>query len=466
MVEHVIKLPNKRLRRALDRICRAVGDAGGRAYVVGGCVRDSVAGLPSSDLDIEVHGIDAQELEELLARHFAVDLVGKSFGVIKIKGLPIDVALPRRESKAGLGHRAFEILSDPWMTLEEAQSRRDFTINAMALDPLTGEIIDHYGGLADLEAGVLRHTSEKFAEDPLRVLRAMQFAARFELSVAPETIEVCRGIEPEGLPPERLYEEWKKLILKGRKPSIGLTFLRECGWVRYFPELAELIGCEQDPGWHPEGDVWTHTLHCMDAFAEERVGDDWEDLVVGVAVLCHDLGKPETTERGEDGRIRSHRHEKQGEGPTRAFIARLTNQKDLVDEVLPLVVAHLAPVHFYDGNAKSAAVRRLAQRVGRIDRLVRVARADHQGRPPTADDDFPAGRWLLEKARSLSVEKEAPRAIVMGRHLIEMGLEPGPRFGKLLSSCLEAQIEGEFDTLEGGLEHARRLAETDDERST
>ncbi len=461
MAEHRIKLPSKKLRRALDGICRAMGEAGGRAYVVGGCVRDSVAGLPSSDLDIEVYGIEARELENILGRHFAIDLVGKSFGVIKIKGLPIDVALPRRESKAGLGHRAFEVLSDPWMTLEDAQSRRDFTVNAMALDPLTGEIIDHFGGLEDLEAGILRHTSEKFAEDPLRVLRGMQFAARFELSVARETIEVCRDIEPEGLPPERLFEEWKKLFLKGRKPSIGLAFLRACGWVKYFPELEALIGCEQDPGWHPEGDVWSHTLHCMDAFAAERIGDEWEDLVVGMAVLCHDLGKPETTELGEDGRIRSYRHEQEGEGPTRAFIARLTNQKDLVEEVVPLVVSHLAPTHLHGGKAKSSAIRRLAQRVGRIDRLVRVARADHMGRPPIADDGFPAGRWLLEKARDLAVEKKGPEPLVMGRHLIELGLEPGPRFGTLLGQCLEAQIEGEFDTLEGGLEHAKRLIAAD-----
>lgn len=454
-----LKLAGRRLRRALDTICRLVAGEGGRALVVGGCVRDAMLGFPGKDLDIEVYGLEPATLEEVLSRSFEIDLVGKSFGVIKVKGLPIDVALPRRESKAGLGHRAFEVLSDPRMSLEEAQSRRDFTINAMAYDPLTQEVIDHFGGRKDLAVRVLRHTSDRFAEDPLRVLRGMQFAARFELTVAPETVELCRGIEPEGLPAERLFEEWRKLILRGRRPSIGLTFLRGCGWVRYFPELGALIGCEQDPGWHPEGDVWTHTLHCMDAFAAERVGDDREDLVVGLAVLCHDFGKPATTERGDDGRIRSLRHEAAGEEPTRTFIARLTNQRDLADEVVPLVVNHLTPVQLYEGRSRDAAIRRLARRVGRIDRLVRVARADQRGRPPLPDDGFPAGEWLMERARNLKVEREGPKPIVMGRHLLELGLKPGPHFKPLLDQCFEAQINGEFDTLEGGMELARRLVE-------
>jgi tRNA nucleotidyltransferase (CCA-adding enzyme) len=458
-----LQVDSRRVRTALERICTAIGDAGGRAFVVGGAVRDAVLGLRCTDLDVEVYGIEPGDLERLLARHFAVDLVGKSFGVIKLKGLPIDVALPRRESKAGLGHRAFDVLSDPRMPLEEAQSRRDFTMNAMALDPLTSEVIDTFGGLEDIDAHVLRHTSDKFGEDPLRVLRGMQFAARFELEVAPETIELCRTIEPEGLPAERLFEEWRKLVLKGRKPSLGLSFLRACGWVRHFPELEALIGCEQDPAKHPEGDVWNHTLACMDAFAPERIGDEWEDLVVGFAVLCHDLGKPATSARDDDGRIRSHGHEAAGEAPTLAFLGRLTTHRDLVEQVVSLVVVHDAPLHLHTAQAGASAIRRLARRVGRIDRLNRVARADHAGRtlPPTAD--FPAAEWLLERARELGVERTPPRPIVMGRHLVEMGLAPGPRFGRVLRACFEAQIAGDFETLERGLELAREILAKDPE---
>jgi tRNA nucleotidyltransferase (CCA-adding enzyme) len=449
-----------RVSRALERLCRVIAAAGGRALAVGGCVRDAALGVAAKDFDLEVYGIEPLQLEELLARHFAIDRVGKSFGVLKIKGLPIDVALPRRESKAGLGHRAFEVLSDPRMSTEEAQSRRDFTINAVYLDPITDEVIDHYGGLRDLAARVLRHTSEKFSEDPLRVLRGMQFAARFDLTAAEETIALCRTIQPEGLAAERLWEEWKKLVLSGARPSRGLGFLRDSGWVRYFPELEALIGCAQDPRWHPEGDVWTHTLRCMDAFAAERSGDPWEDLVVGFAVLCHDLGKPATTET-EGGRVRSLGHEAAGESPTRSFLERLTNQRELAEQVVPLVVEHLQPALLFKAEAGDAAIRRLARRVGRIDRLVRVARADHLGRDPAGAGGpvFPAGDWLLARAAALDVTDAAPRPIVQGRHLIELGLSPGPHFKALLDACFEAQLAGRIGTVDEGKALARELAD-------
>ena len=416
-----LEIPDHALRDALDTIAESVHAAGGRALVVGGAVRDAL--LPViredlhgrkrrrsvDDLDIEVFGLAPDVLQALLAERFRLDLVGRDFGVLKIRHLPIDVAIPRRESKRGLGHKGFEIHSDPALSLAEAASRRDFTVNAMSWDPRTREILDPVGGRRDLERGLLRHVSEKFVEDPLRVLRAMQFAARFRLEIAPETVELCRTIEPEGLPPERLWGEWKKLILQGEEPSRGLAFLRDCGWVRHAPELEALIGCPQDPQWHPEGDVWTHTLHVLDAFAAERLGDDWEDLVVGFGCLCHDLGKPATTTHDPDGRIRSKNHEALGEQPTRTFLARLTEQQKLIEEVVPLVREHLRPIQLYQDGAGAAAVRRLASRCGRIDRLVRVARADHRGRPPLPWDGFPAGDWLLDRAVELDVRDDAPQ---------------------------------------------------------
>jgi len=452
-----IQIPDPDLRSAQERLCQLVAEAGGRAILVGGTVRDALLGLPAEDLDFEVFGLEPERLQRLLAEHFRLDLVGQSFGVIKIRRLPIDVSLPRRESKRGLGHRGFEIHSDPEMSFAEAATRRDFTINAIGWDPRTGELLDPHGGLADLEARILRHVSEKFSEDPLRVLRGVQFAARFELRVAGETVELCRSIGMEGLARERVFEEWRKLILAGRRPSLGLDFLRESGWVRHFPELEVLIGCPQDPEWHPEGDVWVHTLHVMDAFAGERLGDPWEDLVVGFGALCHDLGKPATTTHESDGRIRSKNHEEEGVEPTRTFLRRLTAQDRLIDEVVPLVREHLKPIMLYKDNAGPAAVRRLARRVGRIDRLVRLARADHQGRPPLPFDGFPAGEWLLEAAQQLAIADSAPEPIVKGRHLIdELGLDPGPHFGPILNACYEAQLDGDFEDLDGGLAVARR----------
>lgn len=426
--------------------------------MVGGSVRDGLLGLPALDLDLEVYGIEPEPLRALLQESFALDLVGRSFGVLKLRGLAIDVAIPRRESKRGLGHRGFEIHSDPHLSLPEAAARRDFTVNAMAWDPLTGELLDPYGGVADLEARQLRHVSEKFAEDPLRVLRAMQLAARFDFEVAPATVTLCRSIGPEGLARERVFEEWRKLMLQGRSISRGLDFLRQCGWLGLYPELEQLIGCQQEPEWHPEGDVWIHTLHVLDAFAEERLGDPWEDLIVGFGCLCHDLGKPATTVF-DRGRWRSPGHEEAGEGPTRSFLARLSEQQALVEAVVPLVREHLKPFQLHAAGASVAAIRRLARRV-RIDRLVRVGRADHRGRPPKPFDGFPAGAWLLEQAEQLALADQAPQPIVLGRHLIELGLTPGPQFKPLLDACFEAQLDGEFGDLESGREFARRLLQS------
>jgi tRNA nucleotidyltransferase (CCA-adding enzyme) len=452
-----LRVENAATRSALDVLCSSVRAAGGSAMLVGGCVRDAVLGLPATDLDIEVYEIEAAALVELLSSHFEVDLVGESFGVIRLRDFPIDVSLPRRESKRGLGHRGFKIDSDPQLDPRIAASRRDFTINAIALDPESGRLFDPFDGVADLKNRVLRHTTDKFAEDPLRVLRGMQFAARFELQPASETIEICRQIEPEGLAPERVFGEWKKLILKGTRPSLGLAFLRDCGWVRHFPELNALIGCEQNPRWHPEGDVWTHTLHCMDVFASERIGIEREDLIVGFGVLCHDLGKPATTTREEDGRITAKNHELIGVDSTRLFLGRLTGEEKWIEEVVPLVACHLAPIRLFGSNVSDAAIRRLARRVGRIDRLVRVSCADLRGRPPLVVDSFEAGDWLLERARELSVDVQPPKPLLMGRHLIELGLEPGPHFGRVLEECFARQIEGEFETLEAGLECARTV---------
>jgi len=241
-------------------------------------------------------------------------------------------------------------------------------------------------------------------------------------------------------------------LLQGKTISRGLNFLRETTWLRFFPELEVLVDCPQDPEWHPEGDVWVHTLHCMDAFAEKRIDDEWEDLVVGFGVLCHDFGKPLTTVTDENSRIRSPKHESKGEAPTRSFLERMTNQKDLPEQVVPLVRRHLAPRTFYMDQASDSAIRRLARQVVRIDRLVRVAEADMAGRPPKSAD-FPEGKWLLNRAEKLRVKDAAPQALVLGRHLIERGMHPGAGFSPILEECFEAQLDGAFTDLDGGLAH-------------
>ena len=214
--------------------------------------------------------------------------------------------------------------------------------------------------------------------------------------------------------------------------------------------LVAIIGCPQDKQWHPEGDVWVHTLHCLDAFAARKTGDAWEDLVVGLAVLCHDLGKPATTTHEADGHIRSLGHEAAGEGPTLSFLARLTNHKELVESVVPLVLCHMRPRELMLGGAGDSAVRRLAKKVGRIDRLARVDEADRWGRPPLIPDEPGGGQWLLERAAKLDVASNVPQPIVLGRHVIAAGLKPGPQFKEILAACFEAQLDGKFTDLAGG----------------
>ena len=424
---------------------------------MGGCVRDFFLSQTPKDIDIEVFGLESKKLQALLSKKYELIKVGKAFGVFKVRGYGIDISLPRLESKMGEGHKGFEIVSDPFLSYKDAASRRDLTINAILWDPLKDEIVDPFGGKEDIDRKVLRHTSKKFVEDPLRVLRCMQFAARFQMEVAPETIALCKTITPENLSKERIFEEWKKMIVKGEKPSLGLKFLKESGWIRYFSELEALIGCPQDPEWHPEGDVWEHTLHCMDAFAKGRIGVEEEDAIVGFGVLCHDYGKPLTTLE-DKGRLRSPGHEDAGEKPTRAFLARMTAHKSFIEDVVILVKHHLKPVALYKTreNVSDSAIRRLALKVRRLDRLIRLARADMGGRPPKTSE-FPEGDWLLERAHALSIKDSVPKPIIQGRHLIALGQKPGRDFKKNLKKCFEAQLEGRFHTVEEGINFLRSM---------
>ncbi|MCR5414430.1 MAG: polynucleotide adenylyltransferase [Kiritimatiellae bacterium] len=426
--------------------------------MVGGAVRDLLLGSPEvKDVDIEAFGISAEALKKALSERFGFDECGMSFGVLKLKHADIDVSLPRRESKIAEGHRGFLIGSDPSMSVAEAALRRDFTVNAMYYDPLAKVFEDPYGGMADLERKTLRHVSGRFAEDPLRVLRGMQFVARFDLTPAPETVEICRRVTIENLPKERLFEEWAKFLLKGKSMSKGLAFLRDTGWVRYFPELEALIGCEQDPQWHPEGDVWNHTSLCLDSFARNRTGEKEEDLIVGFAVLCHDFGKPATTRWDPvKKRLRSLGHDNAGTGPTLSFLRRFTNEERILNSVPPLVQYHMQPYAMWRGDTGDAAVRRLALRVGRIDRLLRVCRADDEGRLPERLGGSSGGedlKWLAAQAERLRIAAEKPKPILQGRDLIARGFKPGARFGKWLAAAFEAQLDGAFSDLPGAFEY-------------
>lgn len=445
-------------------IARTVRDAGGRALVVGGWVRDRLRGHPSKDLDIEVFGIEQARLPAILAAFGRVEAVGQSFPVYKVitpgEG-DIDVALPRRESKQGRGHKGFDVQGDPSMTLAEAARRRDFTINAIAWDPLTDAYEDPTGGRADLERRLLRVVdASSFGDDSLRVLRAVQFAARFEFALDDATAALCRGIALDDLPAERIWGEIEKLLLQAERPSIGLTLALDlCVIDRVLPELRPLVGCEQEPEWHPEGDVWTHTLMVVDkARAMNADLDRPRLLTVMLGAVCHDLGKPSTT-AFIDGRIRSIDHEQAGVEPTLRLLDRLNVHSidgyDVRGQVVGLVAQHLKPGMFHKApNVGDGAFRRLAQKVD-MELLARVARADCLGR--TGDFDCSAMGWFIERARLLGVEHQPPAPLVLGRHVLALGVPPGPRVGELLKLTYEKQLDGEITTAEEGIDYLRSI---------
>ncbi len=433
-------------------IARALGQAGGRALVVGGFVRDHLLGRQSKDIDIEVHGLSLDAVEAVLARFGRVLSVGKAFGVFRLDGLDVDISLPRRDSKVGAGHRGFDVSVDPHLGIAEATERRDLTINSILMDPLTGEIIDPQHGQADLEAGVLRATSPRyFAEDPLRGLRVVQFAARFEMTPDVELLDLCRPLDISELPGERIFAEMRKL-LSAQRPSLGLAVLKDSDQLRFFPELAALVGVRQDPLWHPEGDVFTHTAMVVDAAAELRRGEP-DDEALMFAALCHDLGKPTTT-TFEHGRIRSKGHEAAGVDLCRNWLTRLVAPNALVEQVATLVARHLAPVALVTGKATPKAYRRLARHLSTsgvsLALLERLARADALGR--STDDAkrgvFPTGDLFLQRASELEVTQQPPNDVVLGRHLIARGLQPGKQFGAILARCRDLQDETGWDDSE------------------
>lgn len=449
-------------------VARRVQQAGGRALLIGGAVIDKIRGVEPKDLDLEVFGLGWDRLVSLFG-DCSPKTVGAAFGILKIQvdDADLDLNIPRTDNKVGVGHADFRVAMDPRMSFKEAARRRDFTINTLAADPITGEILDSWGGLADLEAGVLRATDpELFVQDPLRGLRAMQLLARKAKTVAPDTVKLIRGMvdEFDHLPPERVKEEFSKLLLKAPRPSVGLEFLVESGWITKFPELAELRGVGQSPDWHPEGDVWIHSLLAVDAAAQLRASLPEEDReVVAFAALLHDVGKATTTitpEMVAAGQAppemlwTAHGHDIAGMDPADRFLQRLTGaegEKALRRKVVRLVGEHMQPFNLTAGQAQRGAWNRLHRRMGEdgvtLRHLASVCRCDACATSPdwrTRSLASGAPNWEHRTSETVldwaaEFEKNPPNPKVLGRHLIGRGMKPGPRFGVILKTCLDLQ---------------------------
>jgi tRNA nucleotidyltransferase (CCA-adding enzyme) len=443
---------------SLEAILRDLDSAGFRPLLVGGAVRDALLGLEQKDFDVEVYGISYDRLADFLSRYGRVDLVGKSFGVVKLAGF--DFSIPRRENKTGPHHRGFQTTFDESITPQEAASRRDFTINANAYDPIRGEVLDFFGGREDLKNRVLRATSAAFSEDPLRVLRGMQFACRFDLALDPVTAEMCRSIAGEyaTLARERISEEFMKWAASSRPGRIA-EYLRATGWIVHFPEIAVLAGVPQDPVWHPEGDVETHTMLVVNAAAniakrENLEGD--ERAVLLFSALCHDFAKPATTQlREREGRMRwtSWGHESAGGPMAQAFLERIGIKSAIVDQVVSIVEHHLVSSSI-GRDPTPRAVRRLAMHLApaSIAQLLRVIEADHSGRPPLLAGLPEGAVRIRDMAVAQAVEHEPQAPLILGRHVLPYFEDrPGKHIGEVTAAAREAQADGAFSTQEEAL---------------
>lgn len=420
-------------------IAQRVANAGGCAYFVGGYVRDKLMGIDNKDIDIEVHGLAPADLAVVLDGIGKRMTIGESFGIFGLKGYSVDIAMPRRETATGRGHRDFDISVDPFCGTEKACERRDFTVNAMMMNVLTGEIIDHFGGHRDLEAGILRHvSSSSFPEDPLRVLRAAQFAARFGFSVAPETIELCRGIDLSTLSKERIEGELKKAMLKAEKPSVFFEVLRKMNKLgEWFPELVSLIGLEQSPVHHPEGDVWIHSMAVLDTAAGFR--DKAENpFGLMLAALTHDLGKIITTET-INGKIHAYEHETKGLPLVSDFMHRITNESALIRYVLNMAELHMRPNLLADHDAAVKSTNRMFDLSVCPNDLIYLASADLMGRSGTEScPDTKA--FLFERLKVYNEYMSRP--FVSGKDLIENGLKPDRDFSDILAYAHKLRLAG------------------------
>lgn len=425
----------------LTKLAAAYQHAGGRTLLVGGTVRDRLLQLPIKDYDLEVFGLPIENIKTVAERFGQVHEVGKAFGILKIRieEHEIDIAAPRQEEKTGRGHTGFTVAIDPTLSPEQAARRRDFTINAISEDPLTGEIIDPFGGQGDLRDRILRVVDPNtFGDDPLRVLRACQFAARFDLSVEDQTLELLKTLVPKTteLSKERFREEWKKLFLLAEQPSVGLQLAMDIGLFERFPEIQKLPATPQNLDNHPEGNAWEHTLLTVD-YAAQLVRRDRENphdrLVIMLGAWLHDLGKVVVTVERK-GKFDARGHAEAGEQVAVGWLEAQGFSREIIAQVAALVREHM---HLYElteqgPEVSSGALRRFVNRLHPATprQILTVREADHFGRGPSIKEPYVARAWVMKRLQELGLS-DGVVPVLRGQDLLELGLLPGPDFGKI-----------------------------------
>ena len=438
------------------QIAKKVNKIGGTAYFVGGYVRDKLLGIPNKDIDIEIHNIAPYILEDVLSEFGNIEArtVGNNFGIYNIKGYDLDISLPRKEKATGKGHKDFEIVVDPFLSLEESAKRRDFTINALMEDILTGEIKDYFNGLHDLHSGIIRHIDDKtFIEDPLRVLRACQFAARFNFKIASETINLCKTMDLSTLSKERIAGELTKALLKADKPSIFFDSMYECEQTEWFKEVYALKGIKQDSEYHPEGDVYMHTMSVLDQAGELfPTGIDNPDryLPFMLSALCHDFGKVNTTEMNSKGRLCALNHETTGIPIANDFLNRIYNNKGFIKYVDNMIEYHMKAHSCFNNHSRAKTTNLMFDKLLYPKDFILLVYADSTGHDLDNLDnkqvDMFLGKAMMENGflidRYFDYGKRISEPHITADDLIELGLKPSPIFREILDKSWNMHLKG------------------------
>ncbi len=429
------------------RIAEAVRQAGGRTFYVGGYVRDRLMGHENKDIDIEIHGISAKHLEEILRTLGEPLSMGASFGIMGLRHYELDIAMPRTEETTGRGHKDFEVSVDPFLGEEKAARRRDFTMNALMQDVLTDEILDFFGGKEDIAGRRIRHVNDlTFVEDPLRAFRAAQFAARFGFAVAEETALLASTMDVTALAGERIMMELEKALLKSNRPSVFFEELRKMNLLSvWFPEVENLLGIPQSVRFHPEGDVWNHTMQVLDEAAKLR-GEASKPLWFMLSALCHDFGKAVVTDK-RDTAFHAYGHEKEGLPLVRQFLGRLTNETRLTNYVLNMTKMHMEPNRKVRDDSHIKSYMKTFDRSVCPEDLLLLAKADYVGRVGEGmhrsglEAEYGRTEELLKKMLRLYRDR-MNRPFLMGRDLIEAGIQAGPVFSDAISYAHKLRLAG------------------------
>lgn len=463
---------NLKLEPEIIKLMQKLNYRGNQCLVIGGAVRDSILGIEAKDIDIEVYGISYEDLMKFLSQYGKVDLVGQKFGVIIFNPyngkMKYDFSIPRTESKIGVGHNAFNILLDSNLSIKDASERRDFSFNALAYDPIEDQIYDYFGGLDDLKNKIIRHTSDAFSEDYLRILRCFQFQARLDFTIHPDTITLMKKMltdnpnEFRELAIERVGEEWLKWSEKGIRHDLIFKFMRDTGLIDFYPELKALKETPQDKIYHPEGDVEVHTELClihMDKVIERENITGTKKVIMVASILLHDVAKPPTTkEEMKRGRmmITSNGHEEMGGEMAKVFLSGIGFHAELIEPISNLIANHLAGVkiaHITVLSGKTKFIKKLSRKLhpATIQQLLFICESDTNGR---GDDSFKIATGsddIREIANQVTVIDKQYEYIIMGRHLIEWyNLKPSKEFGIILGKANEAQENGFINDLESG----------------